>query len=154
MVWWVNIYCTVGLHGLQRNNLPHHSLHRGLQGNFCSSAWSTSSSSIRSDLAVCRAVSLRYFHYFLSSAVMQRVFTPFMKCYHKDIPNITDWISFGQMAASGSVQYGSSFWHLLTDATLCSSPTFKTLSHKPNTFWHNPAPECLVTSDLSWCMPC
>jgi len=39
----VEICSTVDLHGLQGQSLPHHGLLHGLQGNLCSSAWSTSS---------------------------------------------------------------------------------------------------------------
>ncbi|KAK4821964.1 hypothetical protein QYF61_004968 [Mycteria americana] len=38
----VDICSTMDLHGLQGDSLPHHGLHHGLQGNLCSSAWSTS----------------------------------------------------------------------------------------------------------------
>jgi len=40
----VEICSTMDLHGLQGSNLPHHGLRHGLQGNLCSSAWSTGSS--------------------------------------------------------------------------------------------------------------
>ena len=56
----VAICSTVDLHGLQGHSLPHHGLLHELQGNLCSSAWSTSSSSFFTDLGVCRVVSLTY----------------------------------------------------------------------------------------------
>ena len=52
----VDICSTEVLHGLQGDNLLHHGLLHGLQGNLCSSAWSTSSSFF-TGLGVCRAVS-------------------------------------------------------------------------------------------------
>jgi len=54
----VDICSTLDRHGLQRDSLPHHSLLHGLQGNLCSSAWSTSSPCLFTDLGVCRVVSL------------------------------------------------------------------------------------------------
>ncbi|KAK4831110.1 LOW QUALITY PROTEIN: hypothetical protein QYF61_015413 [Mycteria americana] len=39
----VEICSTVNLYGLQGDSLPCHGLHHGLQGNLCSSTWSTSS---------------------------------------------------------------------------------------------------------------
>lgn len=62
---------------------PHHSLHYGLQGNPCSSAWSTSFPSFCTDLGDCRAAS----HIFslLSSlaavASVQQLFLPFSQVY-------------------------------------------------------------------------
>ncbi|KAK4823971.1 hypothetical protein QYF61_008357 [Mycteria americana] len=35
----VDICSTLNLHGLQRDNLPHHGLHQGLQGNLCSGVY-------------------------------------------------------------------------------------------------------------------
>ncbi|KAK4827475.1 hypothetical protein QYF61_018711, partial [Mycteria americana] len=58
----VDICSTVDLHGLQGDSLPHHGLHQGLQGNLCSSPWSTSSPSFFTDLGGCRAVALTYSH--------------------------------------------------------------------------------------------
>jgi len=54
----MDLCSTVDLHGLQGDSLPHHGLLHGLQGNLCSSTWSTSSSSFFTDLGVCRIVSL------------------------------------------------------------------------------------------------
>ena len=39
----VDICSTMDLHGLHGDNLCHHGLHHGLQGNLCSGTWSTSS---------------------------------------------------------------------------------------------------------------
>ncbi|KAK4806787.1 hypothetical protein QYF61_005583 [Mycteria americana] len=47
----MDICSTVDLHGLQRDNLPHHGLYHRLQGNLCFGAWSTSSPSFFTDLA-------------------------------------------------------------------------------------------------------
>ncbi|KAK4832092.1 hypothetical protein QYF61_020707 [Mycteria americana] len=58
----VDICSTMDLHGLQGDTLPHHGLHHRLQGNLCSGAWSTSSTSFFTDLGVCRVVSLTYSH--------------------------------------------------------------------------------------------
>jgi len=37
----VDICCTMDLHGLQEDSLPHHGLLHRLQGNLCSGTWST-----------------------------------------------------------------------------------------------------------------
>ena len=58
----VEICSTVDLPGLQGDSLPHRGLPHGLQGNLCSSAWSTSSPSFCTDLGVCRVVSLTCSH--------------------------------------------------------------------------------------------
>jgi len=50
----VDLCCTVDLHGLQGDNLPHHDLHHELQGKaLCSAVSSTSSRSFFTDLGVC-----------------------------------------------------------------------------------------------------
>ncbi|KAK4807214.1 hypothetical protein QYF61_024334 [Mycteria americana] len=46
----VDICSTVDLHGLQGDNLLHHGLHYGLQGNLCFGTWSTPSPSFFTDL--------------------------------------------------------------------------------------------------------
>jgi len=56
----VGLCSPVGLHGLQGHSLPHHGLLHGLQGNLCSSAWSTSSPSFCTDFGVCRVISPTY----------------------------------------------------------------------------------------------
>ena len=53
----VDICSTMDLHGLHGDNLCHHGLHHGLQGNLCSSTWSTSSPSCLTDLGVSTVVS-------------------------------------------------------------------------------------------------
>jgi len=51
----VGLCSLVGLHGLQGHSLSHHGL---LQGNLCSSAWSTSCPSFCTDRGVCRVGAL------------------------------------------------------------------------------------------------
>jgi len=70
----VEICSTMDLHGLQGHSLPHHGLFHGLQGNLCSSTWSTSSASFFTDLGVCRVISLMHSHSSPSTAVPQQVF--------------------------------------------------------------------------------
>ena len=68
----VDICSTMDLHVLQGDNLHHHGLHHGLQGNLCSGTWSTS---FFTDLGVCTVVSLTYSHSSLPAAVAQQVLT-------------------------------------------------------------------------------
>lgn len=49
---------TMDFHGLQRDILLHHGLHHGLQGNPCSSMWSTTFPSFVTGLGVCTCFSL------------------------------------------------------------------------------------------------
>jgi len=121
---------TVVLHGLQQNNLYHHGLR-----NFCSSAWSTSSPSLFTDLVFCRVVSLTYPHSSLPAAVL---FTLSSICYHRDATNISDWNQLyptsGQLLVSAHGRHS------------CSPlPTTKTLPPKLNTIVQveicAPAPE-------------
>jgi len=66
----VDICSTMDLHGLQRDNLPHHGLQHELQGKtLCSGISSTSSCSFFTDLGVCRVVSLTSSHSSFFSAI-------------------------------------------------------------------------------------
>lgn len=67
------------LHELQRDNLLCHCLLHRLQGNFCSGAWSKSSSSFFNDLGVCRAACLTY-SFFLSCSCTG-LFLPFLNVF-------------------------------------------------------------------------
>jgi len=64
------------LYRMQGDNLCHHGLLHGLQGNFCSSTWSTSSPSFSFDLGVCRVVCLTFFS-LLSLTAAAQCFLPF-----------------------------------------------------------------------------
>jgi len=72
----VDICSTMDLQGLQGDSLPHHGLHHGLQGNFCSSTWSTSLLSFFTDLGVHRVVPLTYCHSPPIVAVVQNFHPP------------------------------------------------------------------------------
>jgi len=72
----VDICSTVDLYGLQGDNLPHHGLLHKLQENFCSGSWSTPSPSVFTDLGVCRAVALTYFHSLQLKLPLPSVFFP------------------------------------------------------------------------------
>jgi len=111
----VDICSGLVLHGLQGDNLLHHGLHHGLQGNLCSGGWSTSSPSILTGLSVCRVVSLTYSHSSLTGGVWH--FLPFLKCITELPPALVSSGSILQPAGAGSFQHGGSFWHLLTEAT-------------------------------------
>ena len=98
-------------------------LHR-LQGNLCSSDWSTSSPSFFTDLGVCRVVSLTSSHSSLSTTVSSQVFFPLLKYV---IPEVLPPLLMGSALASGAfvlepagtgfIKHGGSFSQLLTEAT-------------------------------------
>jgi len=71
------------------SSLPHHGFLQGLQGNLCSSAWSTSSPSFFTDLGVCGVVSLTLSHssLWLQLLMPRGFFFPFLiilsqMCYY------------------------------------------------------------------------
>jgi len=67
----------VDLHGLQGHSLAHCGLLHGLQGNLCSSTWSTSCPSFSTDLEVCRVVALSWSHLcLLLQMPLHRFFSP------------------------------------------------------------------------------
>jgi len=72
----VVICSTMDLRGLQGHSLLHHGLHHKLQGNLCSSAWSTSSPFFFTDLGVNRVVALTYSY---SSVTAAAPFLAFLK---------------------------------------------------------------------------
>jgi len=75
----VDICSTVGLHGLQGDNLPHHGLHHELQEKtLCSSVSNTSPPSFFIDLGVCRVVSFTSSHSSLSTATSLQFYFPFL----------------------------------------------------------------------------
>jgi len=71
----LDVCSTMVLHGQQWDNLYHHGLHHGLQGNLCSDAWTTYSTCFFTDLGVCRVVSLTYSHSSLTGIVAQPFLT-------------------------------------------------------------------------------
>ncbi|KAK4826053.1 hypothetical protein QYF61_004168 [Mycteria americana] len=71
----VEICSTVNLHGLQGDSLPHHGLHHGLQGNFCSGAWSTSSP----PSSLCLQSCFSHIFSFLPLAVVTQLPPPLLK---------------------------------------------------------------------------
>jgi len=119
-------------HGLPMESQPASGIHllwRGvlhrLQGNLCSSAWSTSSPSFFNDLGVCRVVSLASSHSSLSTAPSQQFFFPPLLNYF--IPEVPPPLLMGlalarsgsilERAGIGSIRHRGSFWQLLTEAT-------------------------------------
>jgi len=72
----VEICSTVDLHGLQGDSLPHDGFHHGLQvKTLFSSAWSSCSPCIFTDLGVCRVVALTSSH---SSLLLHVLFSPIL----------------------------------------------------------------------------
>jgi len=141
----VDICCTVVFDGLHGGNMCHHSLYRGLQGNLCSGAWSTSSHSFFADPGVCRAVSLTFFLLLSPTAAAQH-FLPFLKCIFTEAPSLSlmgsalaSSGSILELAGTGSGQHEGNSWSLLTEVTPAAPrpplPT-KTLPHKYNTSVH------------------
>jgi len=72
----VEICSTMGLHGLQRDNLPHHGLHHELQGKaLCSGVLTTSFPPFFfTGLGVCRVVSFMLSHSSLFTAISLQFF--------------------------------------------------------------------------------
>lgn len=86
----VDICSAMVLHGLQGNNLLHHGLHHGLQGNLCSGI-SNISPSFNTDLGVCRVISLIFSHCSFTDAVQH--FLPFPKCVVTEVPPVMPMVS-------------------------------------------------------------
>jgi len=119
----VDICCTVNLHGLQWDSLPHHGLHHRLQGNLCSGTWSTSSLFF-TDLGVCRVVALTYSHSSLQLQ-LRRFFSPLLQYVDTEaLPlslmgsTLASGGSVLELAGIGSVIRGGSFSWILTEAAL------------------------------------
>jgi len=88
------------LHGLQGHSLPHPGLLHGLQGNFCSGAWSTSCPSLFTDLGVCRVASLISSH----SSVTLQIWLGFFSLLNYVIPEALPLSLMGSaLASDGSV---------------------------------------------------
>jgi len=123
----VDICSIVDLHGLQGDKLPHHGLRHRLQGNLCSSVWSTSPSF--TDLSVCCS------HLFslLSPGCCCAVFLTLLK-YAITLLIASALASSGfvfEPAGNDSVQHRSTSWHLLTKATPAAPPLPKPCHTNP-----------------------
>jgi len=111
------------LHGLQVVISSIMDLH-GLQGNLCSSAWSTSSLLSSIYLGVCRVVSLTFSHCFLLTVAVQQFFCPFKYAISEALPPslmgsvLASSGSILEPASICSVGHRGSFRHFLTEATL------------------------------------
>ncbi|KAM6059669.1 uncharacterized protein LJ206_014270 isoform 2-T2 [Theristicus caerulescens] len=108
---WVDICSTVVLH---------HRLHRH---HLCSSAWSISSSSFFTEFGISIVVSLTCSHFSLPAAVVEQ-FLPLLKYVIAEAlpPSLmgsalASGESVLELAGTGSVGHGGSFWHHLTEAT-------------------------------------
>lgn len=76
--------------------LLHHGFHHGLQEHLCWGTWNTSSRSFCTDIGVCRAVPLTYFHsvVFVVPLYLHNSFSSFLNI--TGVSSISDWVSLGQ----------------------------------------------------------
>ncbi|KAM9591174.1 uncharacterized protein ACIBXB_006073 [Morphnus guianensis] len=131
-----DICSTVDLHGLQGDNLRHHGLHHGVQGNLCSGTYSTSSPSF-TDLGVCRVVSLTYSHSSLPAAVAQHFFPLLKNVITEALPllligsALASGGSVLELADIGFVRHRGSFQQLLIEATPVTPPLPKPCHTNP-----------------------
>lgn len=88
----VDICSTVVPHGLQGDNLCNHVFFHGLEGNLCSSAWSTSSPSFLTEFGVCIVVSLTFSYSFWFQLLHSLFFSLFL--------NVTTEVSSASLMGS------------------------------------------------------
>jgi len=127
--------------GLQGQSLPDNALLHGLQGNLCSSTWSTSSPLFCTGLGVCRVVSLTCSHSSLLAVVPQLL--PFLKYVITEALPVS--LVGSALAIRGSVSEPAGHWLCQTWGRLlapshrshpCSPAATKTLPHKHNALCH------------------
>jgi len=121
----VEICSTMDLHGLQGHSLPDNALLHGLQGNLCSSTWSTSSPP--SELALVSAE--LFLSHILTLVICCSCYCAnfaefFCSLHNYVIPEVLPPLLMGsavasrrsvlELAGTGSVRHRGSFWHLLT----------------------------------------
>jgi len=156
----VEICSTMDLHGLQGHSLHHQGLLHGLQGNLCSDTCSTSSppfaltfasaaelffSHILTLLSCCKMLLSRGF--FLLNYVIPEVLLLSLM-----VSALASSRSTLELAGTGSVGHGGSFWQLLTEASpvspllpkpchtnpaqnLCNTPVYSWMLREPQKTW-------------------
>jgi len=97
----------------------YHGLVHGLQGNFCSGAWGTSSLSFLTNLVVCKGFSPILL--IPVSQLLCSVLYPFFNMLSRGLISSADGLSRVRRWAS-CVQHGGSCWAFLTEATPTASP--------------------------------
>ena len=142
----MEICFTVDLHGLQGDSLCHHGLLHGLQGNLCTSAWSTSSPSFCTDHGVCRIVLYILTHLSWCKLLLYRVFCLLMYVITEALPvllmgsDLTSDSSVSEPSDTGSVRHRGSLCQLLTEATPVALPLSKPYHansiHTENLIWN------------------